>query len=120
MSKEGNILYGKLRFDETFQYRQEHPLIQIYRNVKVDGSIAIKIGDGHKLHFKEWSELGIKLSAEWEHISTHVFGNIFLMNYRPERNVLLFRRIVGINTAQDPSYLFHNEYEIQKYQNREI
>ena len=76
MSEEENIIYGKLRFDETFQYRWEHRLVLISRSIKVNGSIVICVGDGHKLHYKEWCKLGIKLSEEWEHISTHVFGNL--------------------------------------------
>ncbi|KAK8804851.1 hypothetical protein WA171_006816 [Blastocystis sp. BT1] len=100
MSEEENIIYGKLRFDETFQYR----------SIKVNGSIAICVGDGHKLHYKEWCKLGIKLSEEWEHISTHV----------PERNILMFRRLVDNKNVPNADYLLQNEYEIQKYKNREI
>ena len=38
---------------------------------------------------------------------------------RPERNVLLFRRYVTSNTVvNDTDYLYQNEYEIEKYNNR--
>lgn len=38
---------------------------------------------------------------------------------RPERNVLLFRRYVASNKAiNDATYLYQNEYEIEKYNSR--
>ena len=86
----------------------------------VSGSVAIKVGDGHKLHYKEWYDLGIRLSDQWEHISTHMFGNRLLVNSRPERNELVFRRIVENKTVPTEDYMLQNEYEVQKYKNRTI
>lgn len=37
---------------------------------------------------------------------------------RPERNVLLFRRYDSLHKNAEPAYVYHNEYEIEKYNNR--
>ena len=42
------------------------------RSVKVSGEAALKVGDGHRMTFEEWNNMGIELSNEWEHIATHV------------------------------------------------
>lgn len=80
------------------------------RHVRPNMEKARYIGDGHKLTYSEWKELGIKLDDSWEHYSTHVYFMYMNNKFSPNANELLFRKRQKSNSSvRIPSALFRKQ-----------
>ncbi|KNB42891.1 cyclin-dependent kinase [Blastocystis sp. subtype 4] len=94
MNYGSQIDYSDKYYDEQYEYRRTLR----FSHVTLPKELSKQIPSGQLLSEKEWRSLGIQMSLGWEHYATHKYILSSVTDlFRPEPNILLFRRPLGTN-----------------------
>jgi cyclin-dependent kinases regulatory subunit 2 len=98
MNYGSQIDYSDKYYDEQYEYRYMSRRTLRFSHVTLPKELSKQIPSGQLLSEKEWRSLGIQMSLGWEHYATHKYILSSVTDlFRPEPNILLFRRPLGTN-----------------------